>query len=793
MALILVLVSVAGGQTVVAKVKVHNTSGEARRNVIVRGTLPLPADFDKPIAGLALRDAGKIIPAQVSVLSTYPGSEQDFPVGRPEVVQLATRTDLPAKAFTQFEVVHQVPPPSGPIANAEPGAKLAAALAGKAAIVVEATDCYGNVYRANVLERTAVIETRQHGPLLSEKVYQSILTPVARPPADKPALKKFLRVRAYLTTYAGEEFASLALMIHNGSVDEPNGMVYYRSIRVGVAEPMGLDVWQAKFSPAEGEQTASDGYTWQACPPAPADGKVFAMWHGSAGVLRTTIYIPTAKARAVQFANHAPLLVPIPSQELFSWSNFATARYGGPKYPMPLSMGPNALNRAEKNVNAMFASPSLSRTLIYRVDGRRNKALPWRALGHALPAGTSYGGKTGGEGIYYVFGARAAVTGHSGLIKMHILLADRHWDRQREHFFHDDGKPFTYSRMLTTKGGKKFLTLKYGHFGKWKLDIKDPACKVQADYVKTNELLSGQAKAFLAYMDHDDQHLSRLFDATPAAYLACDPISRDRLVTLGAQTCWKLSIHPLASEPTTGGWLSLFDLGKKVDAKPHTGMEIGRSHGWLMHSLPSAFFLCQDKQIRADIIATAKRNVEVMATAQMPAGNIAAKYASGKALIKAGLVKAGDKETLAKYQKAYFLVRGWEEAGIVANGARGLAAVLSSPENQALADKQRQIILRSARWNLTAGWHERTNSPGFIIAVPKSGTGKTIPFGQSTSFQMGSTVTWCYEMTGDKFYLARLEKLAGKHGVEGMAMRHINLGNWSYALWHRQGGKIPGR
>ena len=46
---------------------------------------------------MAMHDAGKIIPAQVSVLSTYPSSEQDFPVGRPEVVQLATRTNLPAK------------------------------------------------------------------------------------------------------------------------------------------------------------------------------------------------------------------------------------------------------------------------------------------------------------------------------------------------------------------------------------------------------------------------------------------------------------------------------------------------------------------------------------------------------------------------------------------------------------------------------------------------------------------------------------------------------------------------
>ena len=796
-----VLVAVAASATqaqphVLAKVKVHNPTDKAMTGVVVRGALPLPADYDGRVEFLTLLDGGKPLPTQVDVMSTYPGSDEKYPFGRPEVVQLTAKVDLPANGFKELDVADVPRKPTVTMPKVT-GEALAAILnKGPAVAVVEATDCYGNVYAANVLAAKNHIETRQTGPIVSLKVYRSVLTPVPGNITGRaaPALKKFLRVRAYLTTYAGEDFATLALMIHNGSVDEPNGMVYYRGIRLRVAEPLGVSVWQKQFSPAaEGRQTSKDGYTIQPCPPPAPDGKVYAMWHGTAAVLRTTLYTPAAKGRALHFAENTPFFVPIPSRTQWSWSNFATARYGGPKYPMPVSLGPNALAQADKLARQYLESPNLARVLNYRVDGRRRKALPWKTLGHAMPGGTSYGGKTGGDGVYYVFGVRAAVTGHNGLLKLHVVLADRHWDRQREHLFHEDGRPFTFSRMLTDKGGRKMLTQTYGHFGKWKLNVADPAAKAQAAHVKANDLIAPAAKAFLAYMDHDDQHLSRIFDAVPAAYLACDPVNRDRLVTLASQACWKLSVHPLAANPNSGGWLSLFDLTKAVDAKPHTGVAIGRSHGWVTHSLAPGFYLCHDEQIRADIAATAKADVEMRARGQMPGGNVQSSYPTGKALVKSYLIKPEDKDALAAYQKTHILVRGWEDAGIMANGARGVVNILSSPTNQKLADKMKQVYAKAIRWNLTTGWHERTQSPGFIIVVSKSGEGKTIPFGQPTSFMMGSTITWGYELTGDKFFLKKLEACAGKRGVAGMAMRHPNLGNWSYALWLTQGGKIPGR
>ena len=135
------IAQVAYGQPIVAKVKVHNPSDEIA-DVVIRGALPLPADYDKPVSNLTLVDGGNELVTQASVFSTYPGSSDRFPVGRPEVVQLAARVSLPANGFKEFDVVE--------VARAlqtktvSPGAAVTKLLSAGAPVVVEATDVYGN-------------------------------------------------------------------------------------------------------------------------------------------------------------------------------------------------------------------------------------------------------------------------------------------------------------------------------------------------------------------------------------------------------------------------------------------------------------------------------------------------------------------------------------------------------------------------------------------------------------------------------------------------------------------------
>ncbi|MBL7043586.1 MAG: hypothetical protein ISR77_33450 [Pirellulaceae bacterium] len=296
----LVLVTVATSlcaQGVVARVRVDNTAGEELSDVVVRGALPLPADYGKPVGRIALRYDGKVLPTQSTVFSTYPGSDDKHPVGRPEIIHLAAKVPALPAGMSELEIVELAA--EAKANRAKPGKAVATWLAGELAVVVEATDCFGHRYRASVLDAAHRIETRQAGPVLTEEVYQAILTPTD-PSTDeaKPTLKRFLRVRAYLTTYDGEEFASLALMIHNGSIDQPNGDVYYRQIRVGVPASMGLGVWKKRFSPASGVEAVTEGQTiWQSCPPPSADGKVFVMPARSAAVLRAFVHAPPMKKR----------------------------------------------------------------------------------------------------------------------------------------------------------------------------------------------------------------------------------------------------------------------------------------------------------------------------------------------------------------------------------------------------------------------------------------------------------------------------------------------------------------
>jgi len=213
----LAVVPTANGQQVVAKVKVHNPS-DAIADVVIRGTLPLPADYDRPVSGLVLSDGGQKLVTQASVFATYPGSSDDYPVGRPEVVQLAAKAFLPANSFKEFDVIEVGP--NSPIKGASPGPAVTKLLGTASPVVVEATDVYGNWYRADALAEADLLEVRQNGPVLEERIYQTALTPVGQAIKDKPAIKRLLRVRAYLTTFAEEDFSTLSLMIYNASIDD---------------------------------------------------------------------------------------------------------------------------------------------------------------------------------------------------------------------------------------------------------------------------------------------------------------------------------------------------------------------------------------------------------------------------------------------------------------------------------------------------------------------------------------------------------------------------------------------
>jgi hypothetical protein len=431
---------------------------------------------------------------------------------------------------------------------------------------------------------------------------------------------------------------------------------------------------------------------------------------------------------------------------------------------MPLRLEPDAFARAEREVQKRLASPTLGWDLVYLREQPKGAS---RTLGHAMPAGVAYGGMTGGMGIHYVFGVRAAVTGHNGLIHLHVLLADRNFDRQWAHLFYDDGAPYNHARHVAEQNGRRFLDVPYNNRGFPELQIDDPAAAAQAAHVKASGLLSGAAARLLKYMSHDTQHLSRVFDAVPAAYLACDPVSRDRLVTVGSQACWRLNLYPVRGRRNFGGWGSLFAARKRVDANPHTGIGMDRAHGWLTHVLGWAHGLSADPRIRRACVDVAREDVAVRAKAQMPAGNVSVRSPSGKA-----------------FQGRYWFTTGWEEGAILANGARSVIQILSAPQTARDAETMKQVYTRVGRWVVTGGWNDETHAPGFHIALREKGAkqflDRPIPRGKC-AFYMGTPLAWYLELTGEKRFLDRLEEMAADQPLAERALRE--LGNWSYCLW----------
>ena len=771
---VLVIVSVSSGaQDVLARARVENTAGEVLNGVVVRGALPVPADCDKPIGRLALRSGGKVLPTQASVFSTYPGSDDKHPVGRPEILHLAAKVPSLPAGMSELEIVEL--PADAKAGLATPSKAVAAWLADKRAVVVEATDCFGHRYSASVLDAANRIETRQAGPVLTEEVYQAILTPVS-PSTDpaKPTLRRFLRVRAYLTSYAGEDFASLALMIHNGSIDRPNGDVYYRRIRVGVPSSMGIGVWKKRFSPASGVETVTEGKTtWQPCPPADPDGKVFVMPARGAAVLRAFVHAPSVKNRAEQFAAHQPFFVPTASHELFSWSNFRTARYGGGNYPVPMSLPAEVVDKYRRVLRRQMANPSLT----YLSKPARGVKL---RMGHAIPAGVRYGGMTGGAGVQYAFGLKAIITASGEGLRHHVLLADRHWDRQRAHRFYDDGRAFTYGKHVIEVDGKKYFDVPLDKRG-WPIGkVADPACAVQAKHVADNKLLHPAAAELLRYMNHDDQHLSRVFDAAPAAYLACDPVNRDRLVTLSGQVCAKLNIHPYRAKPRFGGYGSLHEAWKNVSARPGKGVGFGRASGWLNHALALGFYLSKDKQIRQDCVDAACVDTAVREKAQMPAGNVTIHKPYSKV-----------------WKGGYWYVNSWQTVGIMGSGARCLVGILDSPADRDFADRLEKVYARVGKWSATVGWDSEFNIPAGNVGLRRKGEATPLekPYikvkkSGGTNHYFGNPYLWYYELTGEQLFLDRLRQTV-RGNVLGASAKMTP--NWSYCLWLAQGGKIPGR
>ena len=127
-------------------------------------------------------------------------------------------------------------------------------------------------------------------------------------------------------------------------------------------------------------------------------------------------------------------------------------------------------------------------------------------------------------------------------------------------------------------------------------------------------------------------------------------------------------------------------------------------------------------------------------------------------------------------------------------GARSVVNILDSPETAELSETLEQVYKRVGKWIAVAAWDDKVHSPGFRVGIRRAGEKAILPkpaTAYNCSFYMGTPFTWFYELTGEKIHLDRLREMSGNGTLAQRCMKQ--LGNWSYALWLSQGGKIPGR
>ncbi|HKB16795.1 MAG TPA: hypothetical protein VKF62_12070, partial [Planctomycetota bacterium] len=131
-----------------ARVWFENVSARPMKGAIVRGNLPLPPTFPGPVPPLTLAYDRRPLPTQVTVLTTYPPTEAGGGLGRPEIVELAARVDLPPFPSLTLEVLAT----EGGATEGRPttGPEVARLFGAKDPLVVRGADVFGNDYEARI-------------------------------------------------------------------------------------------------------------------------------------------------------------------------------------------------------------------------------------------------------------------------------------------------------------------------------------------------------------------------------------------------------------------------------------------------------------------------------------------------------------------------------------------------------------------------------------------------------------------------------------------------------------------
>ena len=575
--------------------------------------------------------------------------------GRPAVVELAALVDLPAEVRPGRVVEFDVRVASKAVASLaaqDPrpfGERVARLLTdpGSGPFALRTRDVFGNEYRVdlrplaadsgNLLGRApGSVKQLASGPAKRTRRVHGALQPVPNDSSlpgsgDGAPLPHLMGVHAYITEWAADGYVSLDLRIHNGMsagsrsphpIEAPIGFVYWDALELllpadWAAAPLFEDPFlgEPRAEEIDGQRVTVlplvKGYASGALHMMPPQ----AQFHRRLLVRPADESTQAPPRLSVQDARSNPALAGLAfctaSEGLWSWFDPATASYF-PQRALLCTWERFRRNSLQANpaLRERFVDELFALRQVVAKGERSGSQIVSGVMGWAHPFGAPAAGVTGGGGIVFLEGQRAAASASRERIEALMLEHRMNASRQAEAAWNASGEPVGYHEWLKseripfdfrTNGRMVPPAFALPSRGGPRPDahvaaVFDRALRPPYDRGAPQQPGGEQPgrESIVAWLPHDGQHMVRYTKNTKAlVWLAADPLARDDLM-LSAEL-FRLMFHesPHRQEAWSSG-VTLLEFEKHARRHPGQGAWIGRDQAWGIDSMSAAFALADD-------------------------------------------------------------------------------------------------------------------------------------------------------------------------------------------------------
>ncbi len=744
---------------------------------LLRGCVPVPAELftDASTAlPLAIENSdGSTVVTQVEIVSRYAS-----PTDGAEVLEVMARVERPAGASPGDRVRYGVrlldsvvplpnPPPTPlPALSSGPDqvpTAVADLVSDPSSVVLRSRDVFGHRYELQPLSDFNSTQLRKYGPLMAQVRTYNVLQPVSPVAGSSGTLPHLFGVHSYLTTISQESVLLLDLRLNNGAadltgadLDDVVNHLYFDRFEVVV--PAGWEVLQAYEDPGMGAAYNEGGKRVRPLIKSAAGGK--RNYFPQNGQMHRRLAIcPTAavdRARDLLESQGLGFAVrgtnPDTSQDLWHWSNPATARYLAQSFQLP-----TLEHMGDANVRASLAA-DFNELENHLLTGTGKGGYPISAdrLGWAHPYGSPYGGMTGGDEIHLFEGVATAAVGSLEGYRHFQLLHRMHSDRQRNVFYKINGLHLSYLDLLVNDGGVGYVPLNFYMKFNGGTDTLNLTTKptFQVDAAENLGLVPDYKDDLQGFEPHDIQHLIRYTRSSKVlAWLGNDSLAKDDLQAQAELV--RLSYHPHWNSPTDNSQTT--GMRQDIDdvlANPGAGFGFGRAEGWITDTVANAYCLSEPNW-RAVSYGWATTLSELLSAGQVSCkGYIMAAVASK--------VLDGNYRAAQSYS-----------VSIVGNGMRGLQHAFFVGHDTTYS-VQMQNTLQNHYYGFIdpMAWSSTKNGPieMYAVAPPASTSAPYCDISQVPSdgqddgvnkYQTYSTLGYAYDLTGDGTFLTRAGEMIG--------------------------------